>query len=101
MPCDLEQNRSEQQLQYMAFYPQRHTAIKRTISLTSPRRRGSFELKGQIIKKIKLKGKKPRVSETERVCSIARTQNNIVLKSKFGRLYINKLVKMNRFLIDC
>ena len=88
MPCDLEQNRSEQQLQYMAFYPQRHTAIKRTISLTSPRRRGSFELKGQIIKKIKLKGKKPRVSETERVCSIARTQNNIVLKSKFDRLSI-------------
>jgi hypothetical protein len=36
-------------------------------------------------------------AETERVCSIARTPHNIVLKSKFGRPFINKQVKMNRF----
>jgi hypothetical protein len=47
----------------MAYNPQRHTAIKRTISLTSPRRIkcggwGLIELKGKIAKIIKLKGKK-------------------------------------------
>ena len=97
---------SEQPLHYMAFNQQRHTAIKRAICnllLVQKRREregeggGVIEIKGKIIK---LKGEKlwemvP--AETVRVCLIARTPHNIILKSKFGRLYINKLVKMNRF----
>ena len=42
--------RSEQPLQYMAYNQQRHTAIKRAISLNSPRRikgKGFIEIKRQ------------------------------------------------------